>query len=126
MDASEMAALADSYWVTYQKRLAADKVAKSLKVEESKLEAQILATLRADEITAIGGKLVVLSIDTEPDMVPTMSDYPVFCQFVLSSKDLSLLERRVSKATVKERWDLGVEVPGITRFPVFKLHKHKL
>jgi len=126
MDAKEMATLADAYWVTYQKRLAADKVAAALKVDESKLEAQILATLRSDEITSIGGQLVQLSIDKEPEYVPTMSDYPVFCEFVLASKDLSLLERRVSKSAVKERWELGAEVPGIIRFPVFKLRKHKL
>jgi hypothetical protein len=126
MEAKEMAVLADAYWLTYQKRLAADKVAAALKVEESKLVAQILATLRSDEITSIGGQLVQLSIDKEPEYVPTISDYSKFCEFVLSSKDLSLLERRVSKSAVKERWDLGADVPGIIKFPVFKLHRHKL
>lgn len=126
MDASDMATLADEYWTTYQKRLAADKVSKELKAIESKLEALILSTLRTDGITAIGGKLVILSIDTEPEYMPTIADYPVFSEYILSSKDLSLVERRVSKAAVKERWSLGIEVPGIIRFPMFKLHKHKL
>jgi hypothetical protein len=45
---------------------------------------------------------------------------------VLESKDLSLLERRVSKSAVKERWELEVEVPGITRMPVFKLNKSQV
>ena len=126
MKAAEMAELADAYWVAYQARLKADKEAKALKVKESALEAQILESLRTDNITGIGGKLVMLTIPKVPDYVPTVSDWQVFSELILSSKDLSLLERRVGKAAVKERWDANVEVPGVVKFPVYKLHKHAL
>ena len=122
MNPSEMGELCDAYWRTKQERLQADREAKELKSRESKLEAQILQLLREENLTAIGGSLIRIWMDPEPEKVPTIGDYPVFSTFVLESKDLSLLERRVSKAAIKERWALNVEVPGIIGMPVFKLH----
>ena len=126
MSPSELSELCDAYWRTYQERLASDREAKELKSRETKLEAQLLQIMRKEELSAVGGNLVRLWMDPKPEYVPTIGDYPVFSAFVLESKDLSLLERRVSKSAVKERWELEVEVPGITRMPVFKLHKSQV
>ena len=123
MTASELATLADRYWHTREQRIAADKVAKDLKTAESLDEATLIKEMREQQLTAIGGQRVRLSIPTTPEYVPAVKDWDALYQHVLQSKDFSLLHKRVGTAACKERWDAGEEVPGIDRYPVYKLSK---
>lgn len=123
---TELSALADKYWNTRQERLAADKVAAELKTLESKCEAQLIAEMREQQLTAVGGQRVRLTIPTTPDYVPTVEDWGVFYEHILETKDFSLLEKRVGKAAVKERWGQDEIVPGVTKFPVYKLSKSEV
>lgn len=122
MTPKELADLADAYFKTKLNRLDADKTAAKLKTEEEGLKAKLMAYMQEHKLTAIGGNLIRITMDTEPEYVPAVTDWNVFRDFVLSSKDLSLLERRVSKSAVKERWELNAEVPGVGKLPVYKLH----
>src|SRR6266849_2724301 len=99
-----ISALADNYWQTYQARLAADKVAATLKAEEVNLSLTLIHQMQELKLSSIGGQLVRLSLNTVPDMMPVIKDYAVFSEYVLRTQDLSLLERRVSKSAVRERW----------------------
>jgi hypothetical protein len=121
-----LANLADQFWEVYQERLSADKVAAALKEREVKLSELLIHQMRFQKMTSVGGQLVRLSINTVPDYVPTIQDYTAFAKFILETKDLSLLEKRVSKSAVKEHWENGEEVPGIVKFPTWKLSKSKV
>ena len=121
--ASELAALADHYWLTRQQRLEAEKVARDLKTQESAAEAELIKEMREQQLTAIGGRHARLTIPTVPEYVPAVQDWDAFYKHILSSGDFSLLQKRVGAAACKERWDAGEEVPGITKFPVYKLSK---
>jgi hypothetical protein len=121
--ATELAEMGDLYWKTYQERLAQDKVAAALKTEESKLSALLIAQMRQQGLTSIGGKLVRLAINTIPDQVPVVTDWQAFYDYILETKDFSLLERRIGKSAMKERWSNDVEVPGTDAVPVYKLSK---
>lgn len=123
---TELSALADKYWTTRQDRLAADKVAAELKTKESKFEAQLIAEMREQKLTAVGGQRVRLTIPTTPDYVPTVETWQDLYDYIVEHKDFSLLEKRVGKAAVKERWDQGETVPGVTKFPVYKLSKSEV
>lgn len=123
MTATDLAQLADHYWTTRAKRLDADKVAKDLKDEESRTEATLIKEMREQQLTAIGGKLVRLAIPTVPEYVPAVKDWDVLYKHILESGDFSLLHKRVGNTACKERWDAGEEVPGIEKFPVYKLSK---
>ena len=122
MEASELAKVADDYWKVYQSRLAKDKESKALKETEDRLKALLLSEMTHQKLTAIGGRSVRLWIDAEPEFVPTIQDWEAFKNYVFETKDLSLLERRVNKAAIKERWAVDQLVPGTIKFPVFKLH----
>jgi hypothetical protein len=126
LSAGELAKVADEYWTAYQARLAADRVAKGLKETESKLSAQLMSEMLNQSMTAIGGHLVQLSLTKSDEPTLNVKEYEAFVEYVLKTKDLSLLERRINKAAVKERWAAGVQVPGVHSFPVYKLSKHEV
>ena len=126
LTAGELAKIADEYWLAYQNRLSADKIAKALKETESKLSAQLMSEMLNQEMTAIGGNLVQLALTKSDEPTLNVKEFDKFAEFVLSSKDLSLMERRINKAAIKERWAAGVKVPGVISFPVYKLSKHEV
>lgn len=126
MTATELAALADHFWSTREKRLAADKAAKDLKDEEARAEATLIKEMREQQLTAIGGKLVRLAIPTVPEYVPAVKDWDAFYKHILQSGDFSLLHKRIGAQACKERWDAGEEVPGVEKFPVYKLSKSEV
>lgn len=126
MTPGELASLADSYWKVYNERLAADKVAKELKAQESKLEAQLIAEMREGDLTSVGGRTVRLAIDREPEYVPAVTDWQEVYNHILETRDFSLLEKRIGKSACKERWAAEESVPGVSKFPVWKLRKSEV
>lgn len=123
LTATELAQLADHYWTTREKRLAADRVAKDLKDEESRTEATLLKEMREQQLTAIGGKLVRLAIPTVPDYVPAVQDWAALYKHIQATGDFSLLQKRVGTTACKERWEANETIPGVEKFPVYKLSK---
>jgi len=121
MNATELANLVDHWWATKEKRLAADKVAAALKEEEQRAQATILEEMQKQEITSIGGKLVGVRLKT--DTVPVAKDWDAIFQECQRTGDFSILQRRLSAEAVKERWQAGVDVPGVEAFPIYKLAK---
>jgi hypothetical protein len=126
MSAADLAALADKYWRIRQQRLAADKVAEALKTDESAAEATLIAQMRLQNLTAIGGAVVRLSLPTVPEYKPAVKDWQALYSHILASRDFSLLQKRVGEAACKERWAADVEVPGVEKFPVYKLSKSEV
>ena len=126
MTPQELGEKADEFFNKKTERLAADKVAKALKEEESTLEALLISELRAASITSIGGKKVKASIPVEPDYVPAVNDWAKVQAEIIATGDFSLLEKRIGRAAVKERWENGETVPGVEKFPVYKLSIEKV
>jgi hypothetical protein len=128
LTAKELALLADTWFATMQDRLAADKKAAALKSTETLCQTILIAQLRAQELTAIGGSLVRVSIDSEPEYQPHVKDWNEFYKFILQTQDFSLLERRPGKAACRERWavDGDSAVPGVEKFPVYKLRRNEV
>lgn len=122
LSATELGALADQHFEAKTKRLAADKVAKELKTEESRLEALIIDQMRRQQISSIGGKKIIYAMPSPTDE-PVVEDWPKFQAHILETKDFSLLERRPGRAAIKERWEQDKAVPGVGKFPVYKLSK---
>ena len=123
MSATELANLADKYWALRAQRLALDKEAKEMKVSEDAAEALLLSEMRLRGLTAIGGQTVRISMPVTPELVPTVTDWNAVYTSILESGDFSLLEKRIGKLAVKERWEAGAQVPGVIAFPVWKLSK---
>ena len=121
LSAKALATLGDQWWAARTERLAADKVAAALKVKENALNATIIEQMRAQEITAIGGGVVALTLKKTDE--PVLEDKQAFWAYAKAEDDMSLFEQRISKSAVKDRWLAGKQVPGVTTFPVYKLSK---
>lgn len=121
LSATVLGQAADEWWAVKQARLEADKVSANLKARENLLQAAIIEQCRLQEISGVGGKTIRVGL--EKDDQPTVKDWPKFYEYILQTKDFSLLEKRPGKAAVKERWEDGVQVPGVEAFPVYKLSK---
>ena len=55
-----------------------------------------------------------------------VKDWAAVYAHIVETKDFSLLEKRIGKAACKERWEQGVDVPGVEKFPVYKLHESEV
>jgi len=119
LTAGRLAVMADAWWQAREERLAADKTAASLKAKESTLQADLIAQMSLQGLSAIGGKTVRVAIHTEYQ--PTIKDWNKFCAYVAKTNEFELLERRPGRVACRERWEAGVEIPGIDRFPIYKL-----
>jgi hypothetical protein len=121
---SQLALLATSFKQLQEQRLETDKKAKALKEEEELLKVQILQGLASLEISSIGaGEYQVTRKIRES---PIITDWEVFAKYIIDTQDLSLLERRPSKAALTERRTGGNAVPGTGTFTDYSLSFTKL
>lgn len=123
LTAKELADLADQWITTQKNRLAADKVAKALKADEDKCCARLIKEFREQSLTGIGGKLVRVGMDPNPDYVPAITDWPKYYEYIKANDAWELLERRPGRLACRERWEQGELIPGCDKFPVYKLTK---
>lgn len=126
LTAKELAMVADLWFDKYNARLDADKTAAKLKAVEQMAYALLIEQMRFQELTAIGGKKVRVSMDPNPDYQPHVKDWAAFYKYILMTEDFSLLERRPGRAAIKERWEDDKAVPGVEKFPVYKLSRNKV
>jgi len=52
---------------------------------------------------------------------PKASDWLAIYERIKETGEFDLLHRRLATLAVKERWDAGVELPGIIKVEVYKL-----
>lgn len=121
---SQLAQLATEFKRLQEQRLETDKQAKELKQQEELMKVQILEGLATLDISSIGtGEYQVARKLKE---VPVVTDWEEFTKYVLATQDLSLLERRPSKAALTERRTGGNAVPGTGTFTDYSLSFTKL
>jgi hypothetical protein len=103
---------------------ALNKRIEELKAEESAIKNHLIDALPKSEARGVLGKLARAAVTTK--VVPTVRDWEAFYKYVLKQKDFSLLQRRVSDAAVKERWEAKKTVPGVEPFMVIGVSVTKL
>lgn len=111
--------LTDAYKGALGHRLVCDKIAEAAKVKEVELKNALIFAIRHLNISAVGGKQFVCSHEVVQE--PTVTDWSKYQEYILETKDFSLLEKRPGRVAIKERWADGVEVPGVGSYPVDKL-----
>lgn len=127
LSATVLGQLADVYHDLRTRRLAADKVAAGLKADETAAEQLLINEMQLQKITAVGGSTLRVSLNlNEPDYVPHVKDWDKFYEYIKQNNAFELLERRPGKAACRERWDDGKQVPGVEKFPVFKLSRNEV
>jgi len=116
-----LAALSDELGTKRAERLAADKVAAALATEESRLSGLLLLYMRENQLTSIGGALHTVTVASEPDLMPAVKDWGAYWEYAVANNAPEMFERRPGKLACRERWEAGEEIPGVEKFPVYKL-----
>ena len=123
-----LAAVADRLYIVKNERLALqkefEKKIEALKKEEMVLTDHLINTLPKGEASGIAGKVARASITTKP--IPRVEDWNAFWASFKPSRDRDLLQKRLSDTAVKERWDAGKVVPGVSVFNVVSVSLNKL
>jgi hypothetical protein len=119
MTAEELAVLVDAYYESREERLAAQRKVDEMDAQEKYLKAQLIEAFRNGKITAAGGKAAIIRHTVVFE--PSIEEIDKLYAHIRTTGEFDLLYRRINAKAVKERKDVGVDVPGITWFPVDKL-----
>jgi hypothetical protein len=121
-----LAECADLMYQVREKRLTAQKVVDALAADETQLREHIIQNLPKSNATGISGKLATARIELKRGV--QVEDWSKLYAYVKKTSGVggfALLQRRVGEAAVKEIWDSGKAVPGVTaiQVPVVSLTK---
>jgi hypothetical protein len=105
------ASLADDYIAKRDERLAADKVAKALKEEESALEAVLDRLFAEKNLTAVGGKSG--TVTQQRNSKPICTDWDQLYKYIVQENAFELLHKRLTEGAAQDRISAGVEIPGV-------------
>ena len=117
--------LAELWQSTMLERLDLDRKSKKLKDQETIAQTVLIQQMRINKLTAFTAAQAV-TVSQAPEYVPHVMDWDAYWGFIKSTNDFSLLEKRPGKSACQERWDAGEDIPGVEKYPVYKLSVHKL
>lgn len=96
-----------------QERLALQKQVDKMKAEEDSIAAAIATEMRTAGIEELHGDVGYIRLKTTESAMVT--NYPDFYKYIHDNNAFDLLQRRVSLAGVRERWQEGNDIPGVAR-----------
>ena len=70
-------------------------------------------------LTSAGGSYAI--IKCSPKDKPVAEDWPALYAHIQASGEFELLHKRLTQTAVEERWEDGVQVPGVINLPGHKL-----
>lgn len=109
-----MGACADRLYQLRQKRLEMQKEVDKVAAEETALKNHIIENLPKSEASGVAGKLARVTVVTK--QIPQVKDWDAFYKYVKKTGSFDLMQRRITDAAIKERWEAGKEVPGVEHF----------
>jgi len=112
----QAAILADDYNAARHERLAFQKNTDALEVKEKALKVKLIETLKAAQATSVGGNTAIVRLVIKNE--PQASDMDALYAHIRATGEFELLYRRINPVSIKERKDVGVDVPGISWFSV--------
>lgn len=84
---------------------------KDLQASKDNLDYQLIGALEEQGLSRTANDKASVSINTST--VPNVVDWDAFYEFIFSTKDENLLQRRPSSTAYKEFLKMGIEVPGL-------------
>ena len=116
---SHLPDMVDMYISIRAQRLAAEKEAEGYKETEDELVKTIIAKYREQGLTALGGKLGLVKMTETVE--PVAEVWPGIWEFIKQNDAWDLVHKRLTITAVRDRWDAGVEIPGVGRMTKYKL-----
>jgi hypothetical protein len=122
-DILDTSSLVDEYATVRDSRLALKRQVDKLEEQEKKLKAQIIASLIASNATAIGGRFMIVTLVAKTK--PVAKVWAELYAYIKETDGWDLLQKRLTETAVALRWDEGIIVPGVEKFPVNDLSLSK-
>jgi hypothetical protein len=107
-------AAADKLYKLRAKRLALQAQVEAMAAQENAIKEYVIKTLPKYQASGVAGRVARVQLDKRD--IPQAKSWPDIYKFILKHKDFSLLQRRLNEGTVKEHWEAGEAVPGVTKF----------
>jgi hypothetical protein len=124
MELVELSMHVDGFIQIRAERLAADKVAATLKSEENYLQELILAEMISTDMNAVGGSEKLVKRQKSEGVV--VDDWDAVFNYILNTGNTHLLQKRIAVSNYKELLEEGDEVDGIHTIELNKLSVSKL
>lgn len=112
MDLAEMGVLADRLEHARAQRLAADKIAASLKSDEYTLLHQLISEMEENNLSSVGGKSCIVKRTVKHRAIA--NDWSLIQAYIRENDAFDLLHRRITDSAVLLRREDGIEIPGIS------------
>lgn len=111
-----LGACADRLWGIKQEQAELNRAWEALDAERKAIKEHVIETLPKSEAQGVLGRVAKVVVTTK--QVAAVKDWPAFYQHLLKVEDFSLMQKRVSDAAVRERWEAGETVPGVEPYNV--------
>lgn len=109
-----LAGCADRLAELKKQRLSYQKLVKNIEREEAFLSSKLKAELKEQGSRGIAGLFSKVAIVDRK--IPSVTDWDALHAHIQRTGEFDLMQRRLSDAAVKERWNAGEEVAGIGFF----------
>lgn len=97
-------------------RLALAKQVETLAAQEQDLKQKVMAALAKNKSKAVSNGDRLFQLVTKDE--PTVESWSAIYKHIQKTGEFELLERRINRGSVKERWEAGKKVPGVGSIPV--------
>ena len=125
MTPEQVGLLSDRYRETRERRLAMQREVDAVDKEEKALKNEIIEYLRNEKTGGIAGTNGYMSVLVEK-IQPVADDWQALYTHLRETGEFELLHKRLSSDAVSERWEQGVEVPGVGKLTIYDLSVRKL
>ena len=124
MDLEELGLLVEVYRGRRQTRLDAEKIVANAKALELEAEHQIIEAMISHGIGSVGDK--VTRVTRSVKLRPHAEDWGQIDDYIRSTGDTGVLQRRLHQGHINELKDEGIGVPGVTEVEVNRLTVSKV
>jgi hypothetical protein len=107
-------AAADKLYELRAERLALQAQVEEMAAQESAIKDFVIKTLPKSQASGVAGRVARVQLEKRP--IPQAKDWAAIYKHIIKTKDFSFLQRRLNEGTVKEHWEAGEAVPGVTKF----------
>jgi hypothetical protein len=121
---SKVRELTDKWQLLDDARLAANREATRATTEAQQAKLELIAAMKDVDLTATGGTHITATIQYK--IVPTVSDWEMFYQYIKDNDAFDLLQKRVGVKAVAVRWEDELSIPGVEPYEIEELKRKKL
>jgi len=118
-----LAELIDDLWDMQQERYEAQRELKNMVSAEASMKREIEKRLSDVGVSGAEGNKARATVSSKA--VPHVTDWEALHEYVRSTGEFELLQKRVLSGAVAERWSVGEEIPGVEQTIIYDLRVKK-